>query len=140
MRNPIRLVCILLLSMLPSSMQAQRILVVGVRQRTECEFATRPLQADLRKVSFPKDWTLLVACNSVAWQNLRRRADALQTNTAFTNMAGHLTVLNGAIYRDMPPLRGTAFLTPSGVLKHELGHIVCACNDEFQADRAGNVR
>ncbi len=140
MRNPIRLVCILLLSMLPSSGQAQRILVVGVRQKADCEFATRPLQADLRQVSFPGNWTLLVACNFIAWQNLRRRADALQTNTAFTNLPGHLTVLNGAIYREMPPLKGSHFLTPASVLKHELGHIICACGDEARANRAADLR
>ncbi len=141
MRNPIRLSCILLLSILPTVGQAQqRILLVGVKQAKECEFATRPLQADLRQINFPPNWTFVVACNPIAWQALQRMADAAQTNTAFTNLHGNVTVLNGGMYRATLPLRGTLHLTPIAVLEHEFGHIVCACQDELKADRAAGYR
>jgi hypothetical protein len=126
--------------MRPALAQSQRILVVGVKQVADCQFATRPLQADLRQINFPRNWTFVVACNPIAWDNLQTKADAFETHTAFTNLHRRMTVLNGWMYREALPLPGTAHSTPSMVLRHELGHIVCACPDEVQADRAGGIR
>jgi hypothetical protein len=138
-RNPIRLLIILLFSMSPVSAPAQRILVAGVKQVSACEYAIRPLESDLRTIDFPRDWTIVIACNTITWDNLRRKADALQTNTAFTNLQGRITVINAEIYREMPPLSGTMHRTSKLVLQHEYGHIVCRCSDERRADRAGGL-
>jgi len=135
-RNPIRLSAILLLFAAPLASHAQHIFVAGVKQVTGCEFATRPLLADLQQLHYPSGWTIVVACNRLVWEQLRRNADAMETNTAFTNVAGHFTVLNGEIYREMLPLRGTEQRTPGLVLKHELGHIVCSCDEEAVASRS----
>ena len=137
MRNPIRLSGILLLSALSIASHAQRVYVTGVKRVTNCEFATRPLIADLQELRYPKEWNILVACNRLVWERLQRNADAFETKTAFTNLQGRLTVLNGEIYQEMPPLRGTDHRTPRLVLKHELGHIICGCDDEERADRVG---
>jgi hypothetical protein len=134
-RNPIRLSGILLLSVLSIASQAQRVYVIGVKRVADCEFATRPLIADLRELRYPKDWNIWLACSSLVWERLQRNGDAFETNTAFTNLQGHITVLNGEIYREMMPLRGTSHRTPRLVLKHELGHIICGCDDEERADR-----
>lgn len=139
MKNPYRLSCILLLSMLPVAAPAQKILVAGVKQVASCEFAVRALQADLRTMDFPKDWTFVIACTQIAWEKLQRKADTLQTNTGFTNVQGRITVINARIYFEMPPLSGTTHPTPQLVLQHERGHIVCGCNDEWKADRAAGL-
>jgi hypothetical protein len=136
-RNPIRLSGILLLSALSIASHAQRVYVTGVKRAADCEFATRPLIADLQELRYPKEWNILVACNSPVWERLQRKADAFETKTAFTNLQGHITVLNGEIYRQMLPLRGTDHRTPRLVLKHELGHIICGCDGEARADRVG---
>ena len=135
MRNPVRLACIVLPFVLTLSTHAQRILVAGTHRVASCDFATRPLIRDLAGLTFPGDWTIVVACNKVAWQNLRQKADALQTATAFTNLDHRITVINGEIYRETLPLSGTEHETPRLVLKHEAGHILCRCQDESTADR-----
>ena len=141
MRNPLRLAAILLLFALSIASCAQSVYVAGVKQVSDCEFATRPLIADLQELRYPKEWKILVACNRLVWERLKQNADALETNTAFTNLSRHVTVLNGEIYREMLPLHGTDHRTPQLVLKHELGHIICACASEDRADRvAGRVQ
>lgn len=135
MRSPIRLLGILLLCLLPLASQGQRILVAGAKKVASCEFATRPLMHDLRTMRYPLDWTIVVACNRVAWAELQQKADALQTNTAFTNLDTHITVINGEIYRATTPLLGM-HRTPELVLRHEVGHILCGCDGEEAADQA----
>ena len=135
MRNPIRLLGILLLSLQTVAAHAQKIFVAGVKRAVDCEFATKPLIADLQAVRYPHDWTIIVACNDIVWQRLQRKADAQRTNTAFTYTQHGITVLNGLMYLEMP--YGTDHPAPRRVLKHELGHIICGCGDEARADRAG---
>jgi hypothetical protein len=120
---------------LPLSTSAQKILVVGVNRVASCEFATQPLVHDLVGLGYPRDWTIVVACTKIVWQELQHRADAQQTETAFTSLDHRMTVLNGEIYRESLPLRWTTHRTPRLVLKHEAGHILCRCPDEDAADR-----
>ncbi len=125
--------------MLPVAAPAQKILVAGVKNVADCEFAVRPLQADLRTTHFPREWTFVLACNQIVWEKLQRLADALQTNTGFTNVQGRITVLNARIYLEMPPLSGSVYPTPKLVLRHELGQIAGGCGDEWKADRAAGI-
>lgn len=138
MRNPIRLLGIVLLSLASISTNAQKILVAGVKHLSSCEFATRPLLADLKGTPFPADWTIVVACNQVVWEEIKQKADALRTETAFTNLQKRITVINGGIYRATLPLLGV-HKSPQLVLRHEAGHIICVCNDEEAADRAAGI-
>ena len=136
--NPFRLGSILLVSVaLLSPLRAQKIVVVGATP-DQCTFATKPLIQDLKGITFPKDWTIAVTCTSATWERLRRKRDDLNTVTAFTNLRGRLTVLNGAIYLQSIPLQGTVHWTPRSVLKHEYGHILCNCDDEARADKAAD--
>lgn len=139
MRNPYRLSCILLFFMLPVAAPAQKIVVAGVKEAADCAFAAHPLQADLRTAHFPADWTFVLACTPIVWEKLQRMADAFETNTGFTNLQGRITVLNGRIYLEMPPLSGTTHPTAKLILQHEHGHILCGCNDEWKADRAAGI-
>jgi hypothetical protein len=120
-------------------LQAQRIVVLGVSTADMCTFATKPLIQDLKDISFPKDWTIAVACTPAIWERLQRKRDDFNTVTAFTNLKGRLTVLNGIIYLQPLPLRGTNHWTPKIVLKHEHGHILCNCDDEAKADKAAGL-
>lgn len=137
MTNPFRPAVVVLLSLLAVDTQAQKIFVAGVGRAADCEFATQPLIRDLRVVHYPPSWTIVVACNRVVWDKLQRRAEAQGTDTGFTNIQHRITVLNGFIYLETLPLRGTAHDSPLRVLKHEYGHILCGCDDELIADRSG---
>jgi hypothetical protein len=118
----------------------QRIVVAGVKHPADCQFATAPLIKDLRGIGFPRDWTIVIACNRIMWEKLQRNGDAFGTTTAYTNLVGRITVVNAKIYRESLPLRGTVHSTPKLVLEHEHGHLLCQCNDEGQADRAAAER
>lgn len=138
--NPFRLTCILLLwVILSGAVQAQNIYVVGVSRPDLCAFATKPLIQDLNGIGFPKDWTFAVACNETAWKGLQRKWDTFGTATAFTNLEGRITILNGTIYLQSLPLRGTIHRTPRIVLEHEYGHLLCNCADEAKADKAAGL-
>lgn len=140
MKNPFRLGSILLVSIALSGMlQAQKIVVLGVPTAEMCTVATKPLLEDLKGIDFPKDWTIAVACTPAIWERLQRKRDDFNTVTAFTNLKGRLTVLNGTIYLEAGPLRGTSHWTPRSVLQHELGHILCNCSDEAKADKAARL-
>jgi hypothetical protein len=138
-RNPFRPSAIVLLSLLSVATQAQKIFVAGVKRAADCKFATKPLIHDLQAIRHAHDWTIVVVCNEVVWQRLRRKADAQGTDTAFTNVQHRITVLNSLMYLEELPLRGTAHHTPQLVLQHEYGHILCECDDEMSADRAAGI-
>jgi len=120
--------------------RAQRVLVAGVKHPADCEFATVKLIKDLHAIGFPQDWTIVVACNPISWEELQRKGDAFSTHTAYTNLVGRITVVNAEIYRVPLPLRGSTHSTPKLVLQHEHGHVVCHCRDEAQADRAAGLQ
>ena len=135
MRNPIRMGVIVVLSLMSLKTHAQQVLAAGVEDAKACEFALRPLLADLQSLHYPHDWRIIVACNRPTWARLQGKFDAGLTRTAFTNVRGRITVLNGEIYCETLPLTGTIHRNPKLVLKHELGHILCRCESEQEADR-----
>ena len=132
MRTLLRVFAILALFV--TSTNAQTIFAAGSRSLSDCGYAVRPLLADLNAIRFPSDWTIVVACTPAVWNYLQIKADARRTRTAFTNLDSRITVVNGAIYLEQPPLHGTAHRTPRTVLQHERGHILCRCGDEGKAD------
>ncbi len=84
---------------------------------------------EVANVPFPDGWTVVVACNYVIWEMLQQKGDALGTNTAFTNVTGQITVVNGRMF-----LKNTVGRPPHRVLLHEIGHIRCNCGDETWAE------
>lgn len=79
--------------------------------------ATQHAIAQLKNV--PKV-RVIVVCSDVLWHSLQAKADAEGTNTAFTNIRAHLTVLRGRVTQDPIELRR--------VLNHEFEHIRCQCS------------
>ncbi len=84
---------------------------------------------EIHRVPFPDGWTIVVACNVVHWEMLQRRADALGTRHAFTNLTARLTVVNGQIF-----VNRTVERPVRRILRHEIGHIKCGCDDELKAE------
>jgi hypothetical protein len=83
--------------------------------------------------AYPKDWTIVVACSEMDWQYLQCKGDAHDTNHAFTNLKGKITVVRGDMF--LNPEMGRP---PRMVLLHELGHITCNCGDEGKAEGFAN--
>jgi hypothetical protein len=117
------------------SATAQNILVAGVERPAQCDTLTGQLITKLKGIGYPQNWTIVVACTRSAWDQLRSRANALHTITAFTNLEQRLTVINGEILRRPFPLPGTSHKNARDILRHEHGHILCACGDELRADK-----
>jgi hypothetical protein len=109
---------------------APHYVLLGVRQIAECGPQLQRLQAESPELGFRSDWTVVIACTSLAWEGARTKAGRPPTKTAFTSLQAKITVLNGAIFYD---LRGEYRHT----LAHELGHIECNCSDEGRAEQAG---
>jgi len=97
--------------------------------------AVAPLVADLNTVQFPSDWTVYIACDAGAWQNVLRKADVTRTDAALTVREQKLTILNSSMY--LPSFSFERYVQKStrGVLRHELGHITCGTGREDVADR-----
>lgn len=133
-----RLTCVVLLFIAHAS--AQKVLLMGVKHPDQCKKITEPLIADLNAIPFPRDWKIVVACTQTMWNEIQQQADASATHTAFTSLAGHMTVLNGTIYTHSGLfLEGSGLPFPRSVLQHELGLIRCQCKDEEKADKAGGA-
>jgi hypothetical protein len=73
---------------------------------------------------------VVVACSDSDWHYLQRKADAMGTNHAFTNVKGKTTVVRGELF--LNPLIGRSVRL---ILLHELGHITCQCGNEATAER-----
>jgi hypothetical protein len=78
---------------------------------------------------FPDDWRVVLVCDLPTWDYLRRKADALAARNAFTNLNGHITVVNWQLFA-----RPSVTRPARRVLSHEKGHISCACGDEHRAE------
>lgn len=131
MKPPLLWLATLLLLM--SAAQAQtahgrvRILVYGARTVGECAAPVKALQAELATLQFPAGWTMGIVCNPLAWEQILRIADPPQTDSAFSNLLRHSTVLNAAIFSGSRRMyRHT--------LVHELGHAICMCGSEQRAE------
>jgi len=114
---------------------AQHIIAFGVHRAADCEPVTRPLIDKLHGIGYPREWTIVVACTASIANRLQRKGDARRTVTAFTNLRQRLTAINRELFLKAAPLQGTSQPTARAVLRHEHGHIVCACADEHMADK-----
>jgi hypothetical protein len=75
-----------------------------------------------------REFSWVVVCNERTWFNLKNSPRYARVNTisAMTDFADHVVFLNG-FGRDADALRDS--------VAHEMGHILCECADERQADR-----
>ncbi len=95
--------------------------VVAVPSR--CDDMTKPVMEAIKKLPFPVGWKIVVACNDITWENLRRHAGNPKTKVAFTSLDAHITIVNGNRMQFPEPLE-----SPQRVLAHELEHIRCNCS------------
>ena len=101
-----------------------RILLLGGTAEN-CKGEFLPIRDTLNTLPIPDDWTFVVACSPIAWDNLLRRIDGLgKTNTAFTNLEVHYTYFNGSNFSPR-------------VAAHELGHILGQTADHEKAEATG---
>jgi hypothetical protein len=108
---------------------------LGVNKSEDCPYLAQ-IRADIASTGFPAGWTVYVACTPQSWDLVLRQADSVgRTHTGFTNRKNRITVINGAMYYSGFSQFGT-LKSGASVLRHELGHIICNCSDENEADRA----
>jgi len=120
-----RLVSILILVWAARGVWAEpRIQLVGGTARS-CKRQVQDLQETLLRLPIANNWTFVIACTPVVWDNMSRRADALgKTTTAFTNLEARYTFFNGGN------------ISPQ-VVAHEFGHILGPTRDEEKAQIIG---
>lgn len=83
----------------------------------------------LKTFRTPREWSVVVVCNPQAWEHYRARFDSERTDAAFTLRSQRITLVNAAIY-DTKPESLCLF-----ILAHELGHLICACDEESKANK-----
>lgn len=130
MKSFLRLTRILTLLLVASQALAVNIITTN-KLCPAAPLAVRTINALPR--AYPKDWTMVVVCAEGEWQYIQRKADAMNTNHAFTNFEHKTTIVRGDIF--LNPEIGRP---PGFILLHELGHIDCACNDENKAEKFAN--
>ena len=84
----------------------------------------------IARIAFPENWRVVLVCDPPTWDYLRRKADALATQGAFTNLKGRITVVNWEVFA-----RPKVARPPKRVLLHELAHIICKCGDDGWAEK-----
>jgi hypothetical protein len=125
-KNLIRLSCSIALLFFCSHAHAVHVLIT----RKPCPVQAVAVEAITSlPVVYPADWTIVVTCSDGDWIYLQRKADAMSTDRAFTNLERKITVIRGEVFSN-PPLFRPARL----ILLHELGHITCHCADENKAE------
>lgn len=94
-----------------------------------CSAVERVL-ADVKSFPHPDRWQVIVVCDAALWLKLKAEYSVTgRTDYAFTLRSLHISFINPAAYDWVP---GS---TMRFVLAHEAGHIMCACDDEAQADK-----
>jgi hypothetical protein len=116
-------ILLLLASFLPS--QAATITAAGAPVSDAQAVLTIVNQLD-----FPADWKIYVA-GEKQWAGLMDKVDHTSA-LAVTDRQKHITVIRALALTD-PNVTGK-YVTAKHVLAHELGHIVCNCDDEWKAE------
>jgi hypothetical protein len=112
----------------PAAVLAPHIILLGVKEVRACAVPLERLKAELEMLTFPSDWVVMIACTPIAWDNAWRRAGQPNTKSAFTSFQARVTVLNGAMFREL-----RAEYRQS--IAHELAHIRCKCADEGRVEQ-----
>jgi hypothetical protein len=120
-----RLFCIL--ALLCPTLQAVTITAVGVPVST-----AQPVLAIVNTLSdYPADWRIYVASEQ-QWAGLMGKVDHT-SRAAVTDRKQHITIVRGLLFTDIAATG--VHVTAQHVLAHELGHIMCNCDDEWEAEK-----
>lgn len=76
---------------------------------------------------FPPGWTIDIMCSDIAWNQVLQMADQTHTLTAFSVLSKKHTIIRGDIFNH----QWSAY---RHTLSHELGHVLCNCASESQAE------
>ncbi len=110
--------------------RAVTVFAAGTNTVEACGFAVNPAARILGHLPYPSDWRVVVVCNENAWDQLMRQDRVnFVSNYAFTFQPNHVTFIRAKVF--LEPMH----YTPEQILRHELGHVVCRCDDEEAAWR-----
>ena len=91
----------------------------------------KPVLEDVdQQRDWPSDWRIIVV-NERVWAKYMSQVDH-QSLLAVTDRKQRITILRAAGVAD-PNLTGH-YIELRHVLAHELGHVLCDCNDEWKAE------
>lgn len=132
MRNPNRLLPILAGVLLQTALRlyAATVIAAGTKTVEACAFAVNPAAEIVSQLPYPDEWKVVVVCNEIVWDMLMKQKNVeYLTDYAFTFQPNRVTFIRARVFVERMRY------TPEQVLRHELGHIMCKCDDE---DRAWN--
>jgi hypothetical protein len=124
----LRLLCIL--ATLCETSNAATIQAVGLPVASAA-----PALAIVNTLDYPADWHIYIA-GEKQWADLMTKVDHT-SQLAVTDRKQRITVIRALALAD-PNVTGK-YVTAHHVLAHELGHIVCNCNDEWKAENYANA-
>ena len=129
MKSFLRLLCILATPCVTSN--AATIQAVGLLAASAAPVAL----AIVNTLDYPADWHIYIA-GEKQWADLMTKVDH-PSQLAVTDRKQRITVIRALALTD-PNVTGK-YVTAHHVLAHELGHIVCNCNDEWKAEDYANA-
>jgi hypothetical protein len=108
--------------------RAVKVIAAGTKTVAACGFAVKPTAELVSHLAYPPDWKVVVVCNENLWDSLMRQSKVqFISDYAFTFRPNRVTFIRGKVFQV------TMQYTPEQVLRHELGHILCRCDDEDRA-------
>jgi hypothetical protein len=109
-------------------LHAVNVIAAGTKTVEACAFAVNPAAEIVRHLPYPEDWKVVVVCNEIVWDTLmKQKSVEYLTDYAFTFQPNHVTFIRAKVFAERMRY------TPEQVLRHELGHIMCKCDDEERA-------
>ncbi|HKS75714.1 MAG TPA: hypothetical protein VJQ82_21055 [Terriglobales bacterium] len=118
-------VLLLLLTSLAAPGHAATVIAAGSKTVAACAAAVNPAAQILDHLPYPADWKVVVVCNENTWDMLMRQKGVnFISDYGFTFRPNHVTFIRAKVFLERMQY------TPEQVLKHELGHIACSCDDE----------
>src|SRR5215470_5266135 len=130
--STLKAVCILLVCLAPLTgpTHAATVIAAGTKTVEACSFALDPAAKIVGRLPYPSDWKVVVVCNENVWDMLMKQSKVnYVSDYAFTYRPNRITFIRAKIFAERMKY------SPEQVLKHELGHIVCKCDDEEVAWR-----
>lgn len=104
------------------------VIAAGTKTVEACGFAVNPTAEIVRQLPYPDGWKIVVVCNENMWDTLMRKSNVEFVSAyAFTFQPNHVTFIRARVFLERMRY------TPKEVLRHELGHIVCKCDNEDKA-------
>lgn len=122
-----RATCVLLLMLMSLAVlsEAATVIAAGTKTVAACGAAVKPAAQILDHLPYPADWKVVVVCNENTWDLLMRQKGVnFISDYGFTFRPNHVTFIRAKVFLERMQY------TPEQVLKHELGHIACSCDDE----------